>query len=331
MPSLDILNDDAFSVATLTAAVNEQPETPSILGDEGLFEDGGVSTTTIQVEKKGNVLSLVSAKERGSAGQTGARTARDLTPFNLVHLPQSGVILADSIQNKRAFGSESEVQMVQEEVVSELAKLKANNDATIEYQRMGAIKGRILDADGTTVLENLYDRFGLTQNSTQLKLATAATKVRGIIVKAKRELSKSLGAALVTQWRCKCSPSLFDALVDHPEVVKAYERHLDGAALRDDVSDEFLFAGVRFSVYDATVDGKDFIADGEAYIYPLGVPGMFITRFGPADYMEVVNSKGLPYYAKQERMKFDKGVDLELQSNTISLCTRLNGVSKFTI
>lgn len=331
MPSLDILNDDAFSVSSLTAAVNEMEAVPSMLGDEGLFEEDGVSTTTIQVEKKGETLSLVKAGQRGSAGQNNARAKSSLIPFNLIHLPQNDAILADSIQNKRAFGSESDVQQIQSEVNGVLSGLKANNDATIEFQRMGAIQGKILDADNTTVIENLHTKFNITQPAQNMALAVATTKVRELIVAAKRARSKALGSVLVREWRCKCSATFFDALIGHDEVKVAYDRWLEGAALRGDMDKGFMYGDVLFQVYDATVDGKDFITAGDAYMYPVGVPGMFITRFGPADYMETVNTKGLPYYAKQERMRMDKGVDIEVQSNTISLCTRLKGVQKFKL
>lgn len=330
MPTLDILNNDAFSVSSLTASVNEMEYAPGKLGAEGLFEEDGVTTTTIQVEKKGDSLALVAAKPRGSSGTVNDSNKSEMIPFNLVHLPQNDSVLTDSIQNARAFGSETEVQTVQGVINTKLGEMKRNNDATIEWQRMGAIKGKILDADGTTVIENLLTRFGITQPTKAVALSNSATKVRKLIVEAKRAASRALGGVPVSMWRGKCSPGFFDLLIEHPEARAAYDRWMEGAGLRDDMSDGFVYGNVMWEVYDAQVDGKDFIAAGEAYMYPVGVPGMFITRFGPADYMETVNTKGLPYYAKQERMRMDKGVDLEVQSNTISMCTRLKAVTKLT-
>ena len=70
--------------------------------------------------------------------------------------------------------------------------------------------------------------------------------------------------------------------------------------------------------------------DDEAYAVPKGVPERFITRFAPADYMEAVNTNGLPYYAKQEAGKFGKAVELEAQSNPLHLCTRPRAVIKLS-
>ena len=46
--------------------------------------------------------------------------------------------------------------------------------------------------------------------------------------------------------------------------------------------------------------------------------------------METVNTLGLPYYAKQEVMKFNKGVEIETQSNPICLNTLPEAVIKLT-
>ena len=56
----------------------------------------------------------------------------------------------------------------------------------------------------------------------------------------------------------------------------------------------------------------------------------FITRYAPADYMETVNTIGLPLYAKQELMRMNKGVELEAQSNPLNLRTKPRAVIKLT-
>ncbi len=46
--------------------------------------------------------------------------------------------------------------------------------------------------------------------------------------------------------------------------------------------------------------------------------------------METVNTPGLPRYAKQARMKFDRGVELHTQSNPLPLCVRPHLLVKLT-
>lgn len=330
MPTLDIFNDDAFSVSSLTAAINETDYVPGRLGEIGLFDEEGITTTTAQVEKRGEALELVSAADRGQSGQIVAGTKREMIPFNAIHLPERATILADEVQNMRAFGQESEVEMVQNVVNQRLAKMRRQLDATLEFHRIGAITGKILDADGTTVLLNLFTAFGITQQTVNCALTTDTTRVRSKIVDAKRKAEKALGASRVTSWRVLCGSSFFDNLINHPDVKAAYERWEQGAALRDDMRGGFPFAGVVFEEYRGSVGGTDFVAAGEAYLVPEGVPDLFITRFAPADYVETVGTMGLPVYAKQELMQFGKGIDMESQSNPINLCTRPKAVIKLT-
>ncbi|MDK2124490.1 major capsid protein [Chitinimonas sp. DQS-5] len=68
------------------------------------------------------------------------------------------------------------------------------------------------------------------------------------------------------------------------------------------------------------------MGNDEAYAIPEGVSGLFITRFAPADYLETVNTLGLPYYAKIWPLANDKGLSLEAQSNPPNLCTRPRAV-----
>ena len=330
MPSLDIFNNDAFSVATLTAAIQESPYVPGRVGLLGLFESEGITTTTVQIEKDGNTLSLVESKERGAPGVVVDGDKRQMIPFNTIHLPQSATIGADAIQNVRAFGSESETEAVQTVVNARLGKMRRNLDATIEHHKIGAIKGQIVDADGSTVLLNLFTAFGLTQQTKAMALGTSGTKVRTKCLEVLDMIEDELGAGSWTGVRVLCGRAFFKEFVEHANVKAAYERYMDGAALRDDVRGGFEFAGIVWEQYRGAVGSTKFVADDEAYAFPEGVPEMFITRYAPADYMETVNTNGLPYYAKQEPMAFNKGIALEAQSNPICICTRPRAVIKLT-
>lgn len=330
MASLDIFNSDAFGMQSLTKSINEQPYVPGRLGALGLFEEEGVSTTSVSVEKLGETLALVPASERGSPGTPVNGDKRTAVNFSCIHLAQRGRILADEIQGVRAFGSETELETVQNVVNKRLGKMRRRLDATIEYQRMGALKGQILDANGSTVLVDLFTQFGLTQQTKAMVLGTATTKVRTKVLEAKRLMEDALGNAMYTGARALCSPAFFDALTSHDLVEKYFINWQSNEVMRQDARAAFLFGGVLWEEYRGAVGGVDFITSGDAYLVPEGVPDLFVTHYGPADYVEAANTIGLPYYAKQEPLPFGKGVDVESQSNPISICTRPRAVIKLT-
>lgn len=330
MPSMDIFNNDAFSTVSLTKAINVAPHFPQRIAELGLFSEEGMTTTSAMIEQLGTTLSLVPSGTRGSPANATAGDKAKLIPFPAVHLPQRATIIADSVQNLRAFGSESELQTVQSVVNKRLEKMRRNLDATIEFHRMGAIKGQVLDSDGTSVLLDMYTAFGVAQQTHNMVLGTAGTKVRTKIVEAKRKSEDDLGGLMYKSMRAFCSPEFFDLFVAHGDVAAAFDRWNSGEFFRQDVRAGFFHGGVYWEEYRGKVGGVPFIAAGEAYLVPEGVPDMFITNYAPADYEETVNTIGLPYYAKQEPMRMNKGRELEAQSNPLCLNTRPRSVIKLT-
>lgn len=323
MATLDIFQNDAFSVATLRGVINDIPRVATPIADQNLFNSYGIATTTMMIERQGSTLKLVPAAPRGGIRQPVALGPRSMIPVASVHLPQSGSVLADEVQGIRAFGQETEVMQASALVRTKLVKMRAQLDLTIEFQRIGAIMGIVYDYDGVTPLLNMYTTFGMTQQTVFMNFASATADIKQKAVDIKRKIQAKLGGRSFTKVRVKCSTDFFDALTSHATVKKAYELLNQNAYARDDQSGTaFEYPrGVVWEEYAGGVGDTYFIPAGEAYAYPEGVSGLFETAYSPADYMETVNTQGVPYYAKQEAMKFNRGIELESQSNPINLCT----------
>lgn len=333
MATLDIFNNDAFQVSQLTQTIVDIPRVPTQLGDEGLFSESGISTTSMMIERTGSKLTLVPTAPRGGVGQAVGRDRRKLIPIAAAHLPQRDTILADEVQNVRAFGSETEVDSVTRVVARQLAALKANLDLTLEYHRIGALKGLVLDSDGVDVIYDLYQLFGMQQKVIGFNINTpgSASDPKQNSINVKRAIKKALGGRSFTRVRVKASESWFDKYVGHDKMAAAWERWNNGQFAREDQTQgDFEFAGVVYQIYSGGTSDGDFIEPDTAYAYPEGVPGMFQTVYAPADYTETVNTIGLPYYAKQERLRFDKGVEIETQSNPITFNALPEAVIKLT-
>jgi hypothetical protein len=76
----------------------------------------------------------------------------------------------------RAFGSENDVEALSNLIARKLATMRNKHAITLEHLRMGALKGVILDADGST-LYDLYSEFGITAKAINFALGTAGTEV----------------------------------------------------------------------------------------------------------------------------------------------------------
>lgn len=339
MATFDIFNNDAFSVSQLTGTIVDIPRVPTMLGDMRLFSESGITTPTFMIERKGMSLNLVPTAPRGGVGQPLKSNDRKMIPIATVHLPQRDQILADVVYGVRAFGSETEVESLSNIVRERMVQMRSNLDLTLEYHRVGALKGLVVDADGSTPILNVYSTFGMNQTTQFWNIATPGTSIdpTELTQNLKAAIRAKLGGRSFTRVRVVCSSGFLKKYRAHNKMKEAYTRWQDGAYLRSSgtaangMSVDFEFDSVAFSVYEGEVGGNELIEDGFAYAFPEGVPGMFRTVYSPADYMETVNTVGVPYYAKQERMSFDKGVELEAQSNPICFNQLPEAVIKLSV
>src|SRR5919106_2772651 len=162
MPALDIFSGSAFSMVALTDAINKMPYVPGRIGQLGLFREQGVSTTSVMIEEREGSLTLVETTSRGAPAVQHVANKRKARSLTVPHIALEDTILADEVQNVRAFGSENMLEGVQNVVNQRLSEMASKIDATLEHLRIGAIKGQILDADGSAVIYDLFTEFGVT-------------------------------------------------------------------------------------------------------------------------------------------------------------------------
>lgn len=338
MATLDVFNNEAFQMTSLTGAINKLPYKPRVLGSLNMFEEVRANTEDVWVEERNGKLSLLPIAARGAINavrQTPHRKARN---FNVPHVPQHQTILASDIAGIRAFGTESELEAVAPYVNDQLAGMKDNHEVTHEYHRIGALKGNILDADGSTVIYNLFTEFGVTQEEIDFDYwVNDFGYVVGLIIRA---IAGKLGGTPFGQIFAVCGDNYFDAVKMHTSTKDAYERWENGKFLRQSMlgsewyalsANGFEFQDVMFFNYRGEIGGVEFVDNDEAYYFATGVPGLFQEIYAPANFMETVNTRALPYYAKQEPMKFNIGTELYTQSNMLAMCTRPSSIIKSTL
>lgn len=321
MATFDIFNNDAFSLSSLSQVITDLPRVPTKIGSSGLFQEYGINSLTMMIERRGAGLSLVPTAPRGGVPQPIQGVKRKLIPVSGVHLPQTGGLDADEVQGIRAFGSESEVEAVATAVARKAGYMKANLDVTLERHRLGAIMGQVLDADDSVLLD-MYDLFGMTQQTVPFNIATAGstTDIKASCQTVTDIIEDAMGGKVVPSIHAYVSRDFFAKLTGHSSMKTAWERWQNGQYNREQQDrNGFSFGGITFEVYGGGVNGVSFLPSGTGFAFPMGVMGMFQTAYCPANFMETVNTNGLPYYLKQQVRPWQTGVDLYSQSNPINL------------
>jgi hypothetical protein len=152
-------------------------------------------------------------------------------------------------------------------------------------------------------------------------LGTDTTDVPGQLLQVKQDIEFDLGMQTYDHIHAFCSLSWYNKFVAHPKVSKAFMNYQQGA--QQYISDKrkgFTFQDIVFEVYPGKVGDVSFIPDGDVRFFPVGVPGLFVTNFAPGDSTDAANTIGVPRYFRQEMMKFNKGVELLMESNPLSWC-----------
>jgi hypothetical protein len=328
MPALPQLLAGDWSATELTAAINALPWQPRIIGDLKVFEETGIATTKARIEFRDGVVTLIPHTPRGAPPLPHTTATRSLLEVQTAHFPTRSTIYADSLQDQREFGGGglSDPNRVRNE---RLGEMRLNLDQNLEHQQIGALKGTVVDVNGV-VLVDLFAEMGVSQQTQALDLATTTTKVATRVVAALRKCETALGHGLRPKgYAVLAAPDVMDGLRDHPSTAAAVQGWEAAAILNSDHrAGEMSIGGVRFIEYRNPESGTIYVAPGEAYLLPLGVPKLCLSHFAPADWWETVNGEGVPYYAKAQPGPMDRYVAIEAQSNPISICTRPRAIVK---
>jgi hypothetical protein len=328
---LDIFNNNAFGIVSLTDAINNLKFVPGRISSMGLFTESSVNVTSVAIEQKNGVLSLVSPSARGGPGSTISRSSRNLRNISVPHFQIDDSVMAESVQGVRAFGSETELETVLGKVLEQSVDHVNAMAATQEYSRIGAIKGIVTYADASTL--NLFDFFEVTavdERDWDLDNASPTVTVRETCAAVYRQMAGILEGIPFTGIHAFCGDQFFDDLISHTEVRASYLASIEAAELRkgyvgpgaQGVYGAFEFGGIVWENYRGSVGGTAFINTDKAHFLPTGVPGLFRTYYAPADYIETVNTMGRRLYEKMFTMPNDKGMNMEVQMNALELCTR---------
>lgn len=328
MPTVvDILNNDAFSVTTLTAGVQDLEHVPGRAG-ELVFEavGQGVTTTTIAFELKGDSLTLLSSQPRGGTGDKQTEQKRKVVSLPIPHIPDYDTILADKLVNVRQFGSNDQMAGVQQVIEQSNTKMFRNHDLTLEHLRLGALKGQVIDGDGNTVLADLFATFGVSQEAeVDFELDDPATDLRGKCSTIIRKMKTNAKTVIPSGAHIHSfvDAAFMDMLLNHAaykEVGKAGAENAKRMLADSYVYGAVEFGGIIFEEYQG--GGGVAIDANKAQFFWSGVPGLYAEYYAPADYMETVGTVGLPRYSKPWPLEMNKGIKLETQQNPLPICLR---------
>lgn len=335
-----------YTALDLTEQINRIPNSYGLIQAMGLFDSEGTISTMVEVRIEDGILRVLPAKERGAPGTPAERESGKSVVFHVPHFPHIDLITPKDIQDFLILqGRSRKPKTYDDELAKRLAAMRNNHAITLEYVRMGAIKGVILDGDGTE-LYDLFDVFDITKKTVDFVLGTAGTDVMAKIEEVNDHIVTNLSGEVSNGVEIMVSSSFFTKLINHAKVEKYWLQTNQSQELvkfeRDQLGGNWgriIDLGVvRFrenkTTFPVKVDGTltnvPAIAANKGHAYPTGTQDTFKTWFAPADTIEAANEPGEEIFVSPEVLKHGKGVELWSESNPLAICKRPEALVEVT-
>lgn len=332
MAHMDIFNNDAFGMVELAGVVNKMPRVPTMIGDMGLFNVKSIRAQVASFEQKSGSIGLIQTSSRGAPLSQADHDERTMRHLKAPRIAKADKLTAAELADLRAFGTESELAVVQTEVAARQQGLVSDVNLTWENMRLGAVQGIVKDADGSD-LYNLYTLFDVSQPAEVDFDLDNASPASGALRKKCSETIRAARRAAGNGWIRNrtylvglCDDVFWDQVIAHPEVRATYLNQVAAAELRGDANTGVLdFGGIRFMHYDGTDDNTTVkVPTGTCKFFPReAAPGFWQAVLTPGEFFDTINMPGQPLYSltipDRDRNAY---VGIEVYSYPLFVCTR---------
>lgn len=327
----DIFNQNAWGAIEFQEEVVESADyKPQLLGSLNIFEPIYSRSRTIGVAARDKTLTMIPTSANGEAPAEYIPKGGKLRKWDAVRLAKGSTIFAIELAGVLALPFDDQTKEVADEVAERTAGLKDDMELTWEHMRLGAIQGKVVDADGSTVLFNWFTEWGIAEpDEVNFELNLDTTDVRKKCRDIKRAMQKAAKGVWTPSTRVVSltGDTFFDLLVNHPQI-KETKLGTERAPLLENIEgySAIEIEGITFINYRGTDDGSTIaIGTDKARFFPVGARGAFKVGYAPAnEFKPFLNKRGQEFYGllledKSGRDEWDR---VEIYSYPLFLPTR---------
>jgi hypothetical protein len=318
-----------FTNIDLTSQVIRIPNVWGMINAMDLFGPGeGQSTTIVEIVYGDGEIRVLGAESRDGDLPAGKNNNEGAKYFKIPHFPGKENITVSDIQDKwEIVNGVRKPRTLADVVAKKGMKIRQTHAQTLEFLRMGAIKGQIIDGKGVTIY-NLYDVFGITKKVFYFDLSKPETNVRAICNDISRWMVHNARGAAYEGIKALVSREFFEALTSHPNVEKFFLNWQAATSLSGDlVGSGFRFGPVEFVEYDGVVTNMKkqsvrMVAEGAGHAFPMKSTDVFAQYNGPANTIELANTVGPEIFVSQKVLDHGRGFELLHESNPLPIVKR---------
>lgn len=325
----------AFTAVEMTDAINMVETPPLMLGNMGerLFRTRRVRTRMFAMQRKGNAYTLVPDSPVGAPPVELEVSGRDLIPFRTGRMAKGSTILAEMLNGVLQEPLGQALRSIAQETADRQAQIMTDFEVTFEHMRLGAVMGKVLDADGVTVLHNWYTSWDVPEPTPiDFDLDTSTTNIRAKLALAYDAVVDNAEGAWVTgaEVHALAGRNFFDKLVSHPNLEKFWLNTPEARALLQGQQDDISLGNITFHKYRGSSDGTTLAVDTDtAWFFPVGTDAFY--RFqGPGEFAPFIQEQGRDFYSIMLRDPSgrDAWIRPEVYSYPLFMCRRPKMIAK---
>lgn len=328
-----------YTNSDLTLEVNKIPNQFGLLNALGIAPIEPKASILVRIETRNGVLHVLSAEPRGAPGELSPGITEGAVILEIPHFPHMERIVVGDVDNLlEVVNGQVTPRSLDRELARKLMMIRRNHNITLEYIRIGMLRGLIKDGKGRT-LYDLFDVFGITKKVVDFKLGTAGTNIRDKCEEVVDHQMTNLQGETTSGAQAVVSPKWFSAFIAHDNVEKFWlqaqnsseHRELNRQMSGGNWGRVFEFGDLLIREYKGGLPVKDQagvitteanVEVGKGHAYPAGTQSMMATFEGPVHHIDMVNEAPDQdtIYISQKELDHGEGIELKSQSNRVAIC-----------
>ncbi|MBN9052493.1 MAG: major capsid protein [Rhizobiales bacterium] len=327
----DIFTQNAWGVIEVQEEIVERVDfKPQLLGTLGLFSPIYSRSRMIGIVDRNGTMTLIPTSPNGAPPEELIPKGAKVRTMEAVRLAKGSTIYAIELAGVAALPFDEQTVEVADEVSDRTGQIKDDLELTWEHMRFGAVQGKVLDADGVTVLVDWYQFWGIAEPAEiDFELDDPETDVR----KKCRDVKRAMQDAAKGVWTpatkvgALVGDTFFDQLVNHAQI-KETKLGTEKAPTLENIEgySSIEIEGIVFINYRGTDDKSTIaIATDKARFFPIGARGAFQVGWAPAsEFKPYLNKRGQEYYGLllSDTSGRDEWDRVEIYSYPLFICTR---------
>lgn len=331
--------DFPYTAYDLTQEVNRIPNKFGLLNALGIAPFEQKNSQLVRIELKDGVIHVLAAEPRGAPGDVSPDDEENAIILQIPHFPGLERILVNDLDGLlQVVNGQLDPRSLDRELARKLMRIRSNHNITLEYIRLGMLRGVIKDGRGRT-LYDLFDVFDITKKVVDFELSNDGTDVREKCEEVRDHIQTNLKGETTTGVHSCVSSPWFGELIRHPNVEKFWlqaqnsseHKELNRTSQGGNWGRVFEFGDIVFREYkgglpvkdaSGSITTQDNIEAGKGHTYPAGTQNMMRTFEAPVHHIQMVNEAPAEdtIYISPKTLDHGEGFELKSQSNRVAIC-----------